>query len=170
MPLNDHLLVDDAKIVVGELKQDLVEGKTYSFMFGNEWMPPKWEWRMCCAISDWKRPYLESLDESVRIEEVEEGDTMANETVGTSNTSAAGAANPMDTTPGESVATSSSENASILDTTPLLTEGESASSTSTSSETESMMDMTEGESVSSRTSFETASMMSTRMENLPDGD
>jgi hypothetical protein len=33
-----------------------------------------------------------------------------------------------------------------------------------------MMDMTEGESVSSRTSFEAASMMSTRMENLPDGD
>ncbi|PMD53740.1 uncharacterized protein K444DRAFT_700449 [Hyaloscypha bicolor E] len=190
MPLNDHLLVDDAKMVVGELKQDLVEGKTYSFMFGNEWMPPKWEWRMCCAISDWKRPYLESLVEPVRVEEMEEGDTMVNETVGASDTSPAGAASPMDTTPGESVATSSSENASILDTTPLLTEGESAastsspdtpnimdttegesaSSTSTSSETESMMDMTEGESVSSRTSFETASMMGNRMENLRDGD
>jgi hypothetical protein len=33
-----------------------------------------------------------------------------------------------------------------------------------------MMDMTEGESVSSRTSFETASMMGNRMENLRDGD
>ena len=115
---------------------------------------------------------------------------MVNETVGASDASPAGAANPMDTTPGEGIAATSSENASILDTTPLLTEGESAastsspdtpnimdategesaSSTSTSSETESMMDMTEGESVSSRTSFEAASMMSTRMENLPDGD
>jgi hypothetical protein len=149
MPLGDHMLVDDAKMAVGMLKQDLIEGKTYSFMFGNEWMPPKWEWRLRCEISDWKRPYLASLTASTRVAEARAGDTMVSETVAAPGTSSGEAATPMDSTTGDdSDSTSASESTIIVATGPQLTEGESVAEAS-AHDTTSLIDTPKGERTTS---------------------
>lgn len=152
---------------VRDLKEVLKEGKAYRFMFGNEWMPPIWEWKTCCTHStDWRPEYLESLEEAAQIEEVSDDEMMEIEMVGGSDTSVA-LTSTIDTTEGESVAsTSSTKSASMMDTA----EGEGNASTA-SFQFASTMDTTEGEGVSS-TSSETASLMGTvtGMEDAPNGD
>jgi hypothetical protein len=87
MSLRHHELIDDTKQRTSELKGMLKGGKVFTFMFGDQWEPPKWEYMVICCrqIGSWQRPYVELLEkDSMRVITEETTDS---ETVGGSDSS-----------------------------------------------------------------------------------
>jgi hypothetical protein len=72
LPLTEERTLDDGKQAISDLKKHLSSGQVYTYMFGNEWVAPKWDWLTHCNGSDWTMKYLESLSQEIELARLEE--------------------------------------------------------------------------------------------------
>lgn len=85
--LTEEQTLDDGKQAVSDLKKHLSSGQVYTFMFGNEWVAPKWDWLTHCNDSDWTLRYLASLPQAIELTRLEEARQASEERIGSSERS-----------------------------------------------------------------------------------